>query len=64
MFALKSIVISRQLDELRAEAAARRLARLPASDDEAPRPKAHRPWWTDDPSARVPVLTTYPNPAR
>jgi hypothetical protein len=65
MFALKSIVIARQLEELRAESAARRLARtLRPGEDEAPR---GRPSWQsrlDDPAIAVPVLRQYPYPIR
>jgi hypothetical protein len=51
MNGFKSIVIARQLDELRTESAARRLARTPPGADE---PKPHA----------MPKLTNYPYPAR
>jgi hypothetical protein len=64
MFLHKSIVIARQLEELRAESAARRLVRVPASDDAPRPPKARRRWWTDDPAVVLPQLVNYPYPAR
>jgi hypothetical protein len=67
MFALRSIVIARQLDELRAESAARRLARTePSSDDHTSSPQPRRRTWSvrDDPSPILPALTNYPFPAR
>ncbi len=66
MFAYRGIVVARQLDELRAESAQRRLARIPASDDEAPRPaKPRRPWLPDvEDVVILPTLRNYPYPAR
>jgi hypothetical protein len=64
MFLHKSIVIARQLDELRAESAARRLARIPASEDAPRTPTARRRWWADDPAVDLPPLVNYPYPAR
>jgi hypothetical protein len=68
MFALKSIVIARQLDELRAESAARRLARAEPSPDDATRTAetGRRSWpvAADDASPILPTLTNYPFPAR
>jgi len=64
MFAFRSIVIARQLDELRAESAARRLARTAKSTDETPRPMARHPRWSEEPALVLPTLENYPYPAR
>lgn len=65
MFAVKSILIARQLDELRAESAARRLARNASVAEPSPRPtRAHRRWSiVDEPGIDVPALRCYPYPA-
>jgi hypothetical protein len=67
MFAFRSIVIARQLDELRAESAARRLARTePGRHEREATRQPRRPAWfvADDASPILPALTNYPFPAR
>jgi hypothetical protein len=66
MNAFRSIVIARQLDELRTESAARRLARTPSVTEPSPRPAStHRRWSiVDEPGVDVPALRGYPYPAR
>lgn len=66
MMAFKSVVIARQLDELRRESAARRLARIPSSLDEPPTPHARRTGRSilDDSAQVLPALRNYPYPIR
>jgi hypothetical protein len=67
MYPLKSLVIARHLDELRAESANRRLVRTPPWPEEASTPKApRRSRWAifDDPTAVLPTLRNYPYTTR
>lgn len=64
----KSIVIARQLEELRTESSVRRLARTASRTDEAPkRPSPPRRRWSsvlDDPAIVLAALGANPYPAR
>jgi len=67
MFPYKSLVIARQLDELRAESAARHLARVPDGAAAAPeRPRRFERWRNvaDDAGVVLPTLRGYPFPIR
>jgi hypothetical protein len=62
MFPYKSLVIARQLDELRAEASARRLVAAPRIDDRHDASRRSRPV-LDSPFV-TPSLEGYPYPSR
>ncbi|HEY3523314.1 MAG TPA: hypothetical protein VGK63_06395 [Candidatus Limnocylindrales bacterium] len=63
MFPYKALVIARQLDELRAESTARRLAAA-RRDEPMEETRPRRPSVAEEPPVVVPRLIAYPYPAR